>query len=51
MNIIINVSVPYNASDILDHLGNYKISVSGRLYKLVSYFNLLHSTVFNLKTI
>ena len=30
MNMIIYVSVPYNASEIIDYLGNYKISVSGR---------------------
>jgi hypothetical protein len=30
MNIIINLSVPYNGSEILEYLGNYKISFSRR---------------------
>ena len=30
INTAINLSVPYNASEILDYLGNYKISFSRR---------------------
>jgi len=35
----------------LTTLGTEKFPSQEGLYKLVSYFNLMHSTVFNLKTI
>jgi len=45
MNTVINLSVPYNASEVLDYLGNYKIYWERKLLNMqfpsVSCFSLL----------
>jgi len=50
MNTVINLSVPYNASKILDYLGNYKIYWVTKLLNMqfpsVSCFSLLAPDIY-----